>query len=466
MVNKLTAFYKLIRYVLLRTIYFTVAFLLLEFFTISLVYHNEIKDINNRVQQTVSAGGHDIYLICNYINCKNIIEENIHYVNTEIGIVVNEKNDTNSKILFAFFNSDLDSVIRHNNTLFIVNNDSKWNFINRSLALSTFILFIVIFIFSFKIRLDVLKKESYARNSFKNDLESKLQRDLTESLHHEMGTPLAVIRTLLDEIIKTIYPCGVTESGICTLKVSNKKIPDCKDCEVCGHNYNKRALDSTISEYYEQIRLALDSLFTLQTLIGKSKRISYSNGTVSLFEILNNVILSSNQLRIKNITPDYRNKGILDTHSCRGIQNGEMLIIVNNMVLNSIEANANKIVISAETKDDMLELTIRDNGRGIRDNNNNIIKDYNIFNYGYSTKDIDGINIITDSWLSGILYKLKILSRDNEFRGAGLSLCKDLLKKNGGDIILVDTNKEGTTFKLIIPTKITHTTDKVVEYLS
>ena len=26
--------------------------------------------------------------------------------------------------------------------------------------------------------------------------------------------------------------------------------------------------------------------------------------------------------------------------------------------------------------------------------------------------------------------------------------------------------KEGTTFKLIIPTKITHTTDKVVEYLS
>ena len=98
-----------------------------------------------------------------------------------------------------------------------------------------------------------------------------------------------------------------------------------------------------------------------------------SNGTVSLFEILNNVILSSNQLRIKNITPDYRNKGILDTHSCRGIQNGEMLIIVNNMVLNSIEANANKLVISAETKEDMLELTIRDNGRGIRDNNNNII---------------------------------------------------------------------------------------------
>jgi signal transduction histidine kinase len=295
MVNKLSSFYKLIRTVLLRTIYFTIAFLLLEFSTISLVYHNEIKDLNNRVQQTVSAGGHDIYLICNYINCKNIIEENIHYVNTEIGIVVNEKNDTNSKILFAFFNSDLDSVIRHNNTLFIVNNDSKWNFINRLLALSTFILFIVIFIFSFKIRLDILKKESYARNSFKNDLESKLQRDLTESLHHEMGTPLAVIRTLLDEIIKTIYPCDVTESGICTLKVSNKKIPDCKECV---HNYSKRALDSTISEYYEQISLALDNLFTLQTLIGKSKRISYSNGTVSLFEILNNVILSSNQLRI------------------------------------------------------------------------------------------------------------------------------------------------------------------------
>ena len=80
MVNKLTAFYKLIRYVLLRTIYFTIAFLLLEFFTISLVYHNEIKDLNNRVQQTVSAGGHDIYLICNYINCKNIIWSNFVFL--------------------------------------------------------------------------------------------------------------------------------------------------------------------------------------------------------------------------------------------------------------------------------------------------------------------------------------------------------------------------------------------------
>ena len=78
MVNKLSSFYKLIRTVLLRTIYFTIAFLLLEFFTISLVYHNEIKDLNNRVQQTVSAGGHDIYLICNYIKCKNIIKKNIH----------------------------------------------------------------------------------------------------------------------------------------------------------------------------------------------------------------------------------------------------------------------------------------------------------------------------------------------------------------------------------------------------
>jgi sensor histidine kinase regulating citrate/malate metabolism len=50
--------------------------------------------------------------------------------------------------------------------------------------------------------------------------------------------------------------------------------------------------------------------------------------------------------------------------------------------------------------------------------------------------------------------------------GVNISTSTDTVKKNGGDIILVDTNKEGTTFKLIIPTKITHTTDKVVEYLS
>ena len=94
------------------------------------------------------------------------------------------------------------------------------------------------------------------------------------------------------------------------------------------------------------------------------------------------------------------------------------------------------------------------------------LTDYNIFKYGYSTKDKDGKNIINTNWLTSLLYKINLLVRDNEFRGAGLSICKDLLRKNGGDIMLVETSKEGTTFRLKIPVKVTHNSSEVVSFLS
>ncbi len=447
-----------------RAFFFTSVFLLLEFTTISLVYHNEVKDLKERLIQTTEKEGNNIYLICNYINCTGVVHEGMEYYNSEVGLVTNEGKKLNTKLFMFFFNTDLDTLIKYSDTVYVVSNENKWKFINRLLALSTVILFITIFILSLKIHMDNLKVEKKYRSSMRNDLESKLQRDLTESLHHEMGTPLAIIRTLMEEIIKSMYPCINTTPSICNYIIYGKEIDACDKCDI---KEKKRNIDNKIASYYEQLRFAVDSLYSLQTIIGKSKKISYSNGTVSIFEILNNVITSSNQLRIKNLTANYKQKGILDTHSCRGIQNGEMLMIVNNLVLNSIEAHATSISISTTLTDTgFLCLDIKDDGCGIRDVNNNVIKDYNIFKYGYSTKDKDGKNIINTNWLTSLLYRINLLVRDNEFRGAGLSLCKDLLRKNGGDIMLVETSKEGTTFRLKIPVKVTHNTSEVISFLS
>lgn len=463
MSNNISPLAGLLSKVTVRAIMFTMVFLFLEFLTISLVYHNEVNDIKNRVKDISCKESNNIYLICNYINCEGIINNDLEFINSEKGLVLNNGRDLNSEIIYGSFNSDLDTVIKHKGTTYIISNDSKWKFINRLMMLSTIILFITIFILSLKIRIDNLKLEKKYKSNIKNDLESKLQRDLTESLHHEMGTPLALIKTLMEEIVKTIYPCNITNSSVCTYIVYGREQEECKNCPVKNR---RREIDNKIASYYEQLRLSVDSLYSLQTIIGKSKKISYSNGTVSILEILNNVITSSNQLRIKNITATYKQKGLLDTHSCRGIQNGEMLMIINNLVLNAIEAHATEITFSSTLELDFLNLDIKDNGCGIRDSNNNVIKDFNIFKYGYSTKDIDGKNIVNTNWFTRLLYKTNILVRDNEFRGAGLSLCKDLLKKNSGDITLVETSKEGTLFRLRIPVKVTHNSSTIVNYLS
>ena len=461
--NKLPNAYSHLLVALNRTILLTLSFLIIEIVIIIFIYHNNFNILKDKITK-LTNNGDDVTHICGYVNCNAIVNEGIYYRVTEGGLIHVDVSEVDVEILFSYLNRNLDTVITIDGNTYVVSNSNTLYYINKLLISTSMAIFIIAFFIILKLRISEVIKDNNNRDSLKNDLEAKLQRDLTESLHHEMGTPLAIIKTLTDEILKNIYPCDLSKNdNVCLYKV--KGIED-ESCKLCISNNHRRKIDNNIVNYYDQIMLAVDTLTTLQNLIGKSKKINYSNGNVSIFEIINNVILSSNQFRIKKIAPTYTNKGLLDVYSCRGINNGEMLIIFNNMTLNSIEANASKLFISAEVKKDMLELTIADNGSGIRDINNNVIKDFNIFNYGYSTKNQNSENIYIKNIFIRFLYKIKLLTNDNEFRGAGLSLCRNILKKNGGDIVLIDTTKNGTTFKLIIPTKQTHKISEASKYLS
>lgn len=94
--------------------------------------------------------------------------------------------------------------------------------------------------------------------------------------------------------------------------------------------------------------------------------------------------------------------------------------MIINLVRNSIQADAQNVTVSLGIKDSKLEIIIEDDGTGIVPENRE-----KIFRPNFTTKD--------------------------KGMGIGLNLTKRFLENIDGEIILVKTDKSGTTFKVLIP---------------
>ncbi len=104
--------------------------------------------------------------------------------------------------------------------------------------------------------------------------------------------------------------------------------------------------------------------------------------------------------------------------------------VIINIVDNAIKytPNGSEITISAERKDDMISVSIADNGNGIADD----IKD-KVFDMFYT-----GANRIADSRRS---------------LGLGLALCKTIISAHGGEISVSDNEPHGAVFTFTLPAK-------------
>ncbi len=104
--------------------------------------------------------------------------------------------------------------------------------------------------------------------------------------------------------------------------------------------------------------------------------------------------------------------------------------VIINIVDNAIKytPNGSEITICAERKDDMISVSIADNGNGIADD----IKD-KVFDMFYT-----GANKIADSRRS---------------LGLGLALCKTIISAHGGEISITNNTPHGTVFTFTLPTK-------------
>ncbi|MGG3470271.1 sensor histidine kinase [Neobacillus pocheonensis] len=105
-----------------------------------------------------------------------------------------------------------------------------------------------------------------------------------------------------------------------------------------------------------------------------------------------------------------------------------LLSLINNLIANAVEAihQEGQIVVTAEKVQDLVKITIKDNGKGISKKN----KVY-IFEPGFTTK-FDQAGIASN--------------------GIGLSYTKSVIENLDGEINLIESSKEeGTTFEVQLP---------------
>jgi hypothetical protein len=278
---------------------------------------------------------------------------------------------------------------------------------------------------------------------------------MSESAHHEMGMPVALIKTLVWDLYSTLFPCSYSKSGICNLCTSETDV-DTTKCADCVLRNKDLINDDIAKNYFLKMKFAIERLEAPLNQMAASKHIKYSNGNTAIHSIIDNIIKTNNSLKVNKVTVVYNNLDTLKNYAVGyGMTNGDLLNIIHAHTTNSIEAKATIITIGAELLPSKYKLNIyfSDNGRGIRDRAGNIVETNEIFSYGYTTKTMQGENINNRSWFLKFMVKFGILKDSIVPRGAGLSFTKGIAVNSGGDVKLINTSKDGTLFKITIPVK-------------
>jgi signal transduction histidine kinase len=229
----------------------------------------------------------------------------------------------------------------------------------------------------------------------KNFIESRLQFQttmiLTENLHHEINTPLAVISHKVKKMAIKLKEKSLTVYG----------------CSFAEVEVDYKAIDASIT----MIRDILERLKSAKHL-----KLYESNRTY--YEVIQS---SCEMMKISNSDHfDYVIDEQLKNYKVDGrhMKNGELSGILLNHIKNSVEADTTTIIFKlGDVKDNLCTIYIGDNGNGIP----NEMKT-EIFNENHSSKE-------------GI-------------RGNGLYINRFLVQNAKGSIRLVGTSSNGTAFEL------------------
>lgn len=444
---------------------FLFAILLSQFLVFYFFMDKTLTSHIDRVNTIINNEGYDIELLSNLLG-----GDIVGVINNDNTISVYERNDrgffrlSNNSLPTTFkytnLTKDLDYVFKYENIRVIINTD---NYINLLFYITIFNIicgFMFFSVFFFKhLKLDLANK-AMEQTYYKIQLENKLQRDLSESLHHELSGPVAIAISLIKNLYHNMYPCGQSEDGICEIFTKGTEYdPICgMDCRF--QNF-KRTYDSVALEYYSKLLLQFDRIKAVVIQSSATKHIKYNNGNSHLRELLENVINGTNIYRLSNLTfkiddPEPLTKWAIGYT----MSNGDFLQVMQPHVNNALEAKATHIEFSVKIHEDenKADIYIVDNGRGVRDRTDKIItpdKYDEVFKYGYTNKNINGDPIVMtkiDRFLKvfnvlGIVKELEIP------RGSGLSFSKRLCQGAGGDVVLAATSENGTVFKLTIPIK-------------
>jgi signal transduction histidine kinase len=392
--------------------------------TIYSMYDTSLKKYIKRLTVIEKFNGDDINLLCNTITCKKVLVINETVYVSRNGILKRSEEDKNifNPEFIDIFNKDYDTIVKFNDLIFLVDDSAYFNSVNYIMLINYFFIFLffttpfIVFKYE-KGKILEIKDRVTAEN-----LSINLQRDLSESLNHELTLPVVMIKTNLMQLYK-----GLNIKKDCGLTCKFKKEAISKD---------------KLDELYNSSMLSIETIEEVLKTISDSKKIVSNSRNTPILDILATVESYVNSLSVNNIDIEVKTgRDIIRRYrACRELGNGKLSRIFKNHIVNSKEAKASKILFLFKLlENNLMEVIIIDNGMGIRDNDNDILKDISIiFKQGITTKKDN----------NEIASTVEELSKS---RGIGMYINKKELEHVGGSIEVLKTSRQGTIFRLVFP---------------
>lgn len=372
-------------------------------------------------------------------------EKDIYYLNL-LGADEIEKIEN-----FLEINTNLNINYNYKNFIFY-KNKQEYNvvvmFILQHLELVLLTIWTMVYIYLGIMLIRFRNKERYINTKIAAD---NVQKELSESLHHEVTAPISVIRVVTEDLMSKIS--YAIEHSVET----NLTKEECKKLKLEFDIVSKKLIKvftAELESYKKDLSLINSTAERIQGIIGV---LGYSKH-----------IRSGDNFSINKILENFKNvKAIMET--IKPIINiiplkknyypivPELNIVITNvldtLVTNSLEAGATTINIATvqevELKHNVafLKIYLSDNGKGIRNTKGEIDESIDIFKYGFSTKD----NKVRTFKTKVLEIFFGVNKEITNSRGIGLNLNRDIIRSFDGDLKLFKTSKTGTTFEIIIP---------------
>ncbi len=213
---------------------------------------------------------------------------------------------------------------------------------------------------------------------------------------HDLKNPIGAVRGLAEELVQNIDELDIDEIN----------------------DFSRRILKNS-----EKVCQLLEDILQWSRLQGD--KIEYKPSLLSLREVINtsNTLLSLNAKK-KNINIKMLVKEEVQVYADYNMLNTVIRNIISNAIKFTYENG--EIIISADTKDELILVTVKDNGIGMKQEN--IEKLFNIGS-NFSTKG----------------------TQKEEGTGLGLILCKEFVERNGGNIFVESEYGKGSSFSFTVP---------------
>jgi len=247
-------------------------------------------------------------------------------------------------------------------------------------------------------------------------LDSEFTTNFTTNIHHELSTPIMLLENAFYNVTNKPTPKEI---------VSNRKTFETSYNQVMGI----LAKSSNIKECRITPDISVERLIVT----------AFDNLSMS-YKFEYNLTGNFNDIKIKRF---------------QQFENTDFINVIFALAKNSLEAGANRFDVNITKTLHSYIILFMDNGDGIRDARGKVIKNDSyskIFRLHYSTKDNDG----TPQKMSVMKQLADIVLQQKSSRGVGLWLNKTLLSYAHIDLSLQKTTKNGSIFKIQIPTGVTY----------